>query len=194
MNDNFDEETNEYPDEEMNEVPDEFAFHYEQTFEAIDLLADQLCLSGTRTIDADDVHEALFLLWQDEKEIESLTGLYFEEINIMHTYNQLDKFNFAEFQKRVDIDDKLFNDVFECPNDTEQLAKTAWRMIPYGKGTLSSVPALFHAGKNLKLYLQNGDCFQRQKLLKRIPTRELMQIREEIERKFKCELPPLLNS
>jgi hypothetical protein len=67
-----------------------------------------------------------------------------------------------------------------------------WNVCFWHTGALSSILHMFLATENIRLDIRNGDCYQFGDLELRIKLNDLLEIREQMKNKFKCELPPLL--
>lgn len=164
----------------------------EEALEIIEKLAKRLSRERNLDIRSEDVLGALFMLWENEKNLEWIPDVVDLELDADGTYTVLMDFNFAGFKNDIVTEYELIEDIRLY--EIKVLIKSSgvvWKIHLNDPDPFPSDPHAHQLDNNIKLDLGNGECFRKRKYLKTIPRKELLKIREQVVVRFKGELPPL---
>jgi len=139
-----------------------------------------------------DIGEALFMLWENKRELFWELDLLDIEYTYQEAYDALKQIDFVLYKHEIETPYELIEDIPLMQRKALVKAKGAiWKINLYDPDPFPSLPHAHQLEENIKLDLTNGNCFRRREYLKTLPKRELILIREKIEKVFKGKLPEL---
>jgi hypothetical protein len=160
-------------------------------------VAEKLSLVLDNDFRLGDVLEALFVIWQKEKNMRDLGDLFDIELDVDEAFELLMNFNMKEFVLRTMIETRHYDDILlsfpelEEDGDFEAELILPWRLNRHDAGRLHEVPHLILAEHDIRMDIRTGDCLRKGKFLKRIPLEVLVFVREWMEGEIGDELPPM---
>ena len=157
-------------------------------------LAKKLSVELNYEISPMDIHNALFSLWGDKRDLLWIPELYDLDIDFSEALSDLRKFDFEMFKAGLVSDSEIIKDFLLYEKKILIKASGAiWQIHQNDSDPFPSNPHAHQIGQNIKLDLSNGNCYRKRKLLGRIDKKELLKIREQAKVRFKSrvKLPTL---
>jgi hypothetical protein len=156
-------------------------------------LASHFSSMHLKEIKREDIFWALFLKLQDSEDIEWAGDLWDLDLNYNRCLELLADFDFDSLHTQILSEEDLIPDSLLIQYKVRVKFKgQIWIIHRYDADPFPSNPHAHCLEQNIKLDLSNGNCYRKRDHLYTIKARDLICIRQEIEKVYKGELPPLV--
>jgi hypothetical protein len=145
-----------------------------------------------RRISREDIFWSLFIVFGDEHKLEWPCLIWDLELGYEDCIQRLSSFDFDSLKNGISTLDALVPEEFLFKFKVRVKFKgDVWVIHRYDQDPFPSNPHAHCLGQNIKLDLSNGNCYRVREFLYKMKSKDLIQLRNIIEKVYKDELPPL---
>ena len=165
---------------------------FDEFIKLISYLTEKINETKDDSITPEKVEEALYILLADKFDFNWRGSLWDINITSPEALELLNKFDFDTLSKTITTTEDIIPSQFLFSRKVRVKSKgLIWVVHKYDADPFPSNPHAHLLDTNIKLDLSTGNCFHIRKYVHTISKKELLEIREKIEKVYTGTLPPI---